>query len=613
MSETIVSWPAAESRRRACDDDTLTPARVRTVLAITLLFAAVRLGSIASGPWDWDEALFSLAVAGDFDIAAHHPHPPGFPAYIAMAKLIAPLTGAFHSLQAIVVAAAVVLFPLMFAVAREMGFEYRTSVTAAGLLASFPNIVVFGGSAFSDVPALAFTLGAVLLTLRGRTLPRAIPVAAVLSGIAMGFRVQSALALVAPGLIVLRRGRPVEVARAALVGLVVVASIYGGAVLATGSLDRYVSAVRHHGEFIRSVDSFASPSRAPLGEIFDRVLRPWTAGELGGAVLFFAGIALVDLVAKRHKPTLLAIATFGPFFVFAWLMLDVHSMSRLSIGYMPLHALLAAHGIVIVAAMVSGWLGIRKSACSILLGCALCLSLLGWARDPVAAIRADEPPPVAAMTWIRHNLSPGDTTVWVESATLGPFADLELEGWDVRRFEKWADIEGTGDGRRSWIVVEGRHDDAAATFSRAERHLRQVVRDRFFDTSVIPLDETVLFGEGWYGREGTGDSWWRWMSGDATIVIPPSTRARVLRLELEYPTDTANHVSVAITLDGRAIDVPARPVGGRTEAVIELPPLRSKRTISIRVTPTVRPVDVGTSGDDRALGARLVACDVGAG
>ena len=37
--------------------------------------------------WDWDEALFCLGMRS-YDVTNHHPHPPGFPVFIATAKLL---------------------------------------------------------------------------------------------------------------------------------------------------------------------------------------------------------------------------------------------------------------------------------------------------------------------------------------------------------------------------------------------------------------------------------------------------------------------------------------------------------------------------------------------
>ncbi|HSG64621.1 MAG TPA: hypothetical protein VLD39_06460, partial [Gammaproteobacteria bacterium] len=122
---------------------------------------------------------------------------------------------------------------------------------------------------------------------------------------------------------------------------------------------------------------------------------------------------------------------------------------------------------------------------------------------------------------------------------------------------------------------------------------------------------TIVFGDGWYGQEGSGGSWWRWMAGESTIIVPGSTRDRRLHLVLEYPTDTRDRTTLYVALDGEPLEVSARPSDGAIDIVIPLPPLQRERTITMQVTSTVRPIDVGYSGDTRVLGARLVVCELG--
>src|ERR1700730_1310350 len=52
-------------------------------VATRLPFAARRL-------WDHDSVQFALGVER-YDLAAHHPHPPGYPLYIAVLKLLSAL------------------------------------------------------------------------------------------------------------------------------------------------------------------------------------------------------------------------------------------------------------------------------------------------------------------------------------------------------------------------------------------------------------------------------------------------------------------------------------------------------------------------------------------
>ncbi|HEX7421580.1 MAG TPA: hypothetical protein VF505_16940, partial [Thermoanaerobaculia bacterium] len=66
--------------------DPMSASEKRALLIATLITAATRVWGLARSPWDWDEILFSLALR-HYDVALHHPHPPGFPLFIAAAKL----------------------------------------------------------------------------------------------------------------------------------------------------------------------------------------------------------------------------------------------------------------------------------------------------------------------------------------------------------------------------------------------------------------------------------------------------------------------------------------------------------------------------------------------
>ncbi|HVT57862.1 MAG TPA: hypothetical protein VHR45_05650 [Thermoanaerobaculia bacterium] len=62
----------------------------RASWAAALVTLAVRLPFAASRLWDHDSIQFALGVER-YDLAAHHPHPPGYPLYIGLLKLLAAL------------------------------------------------------------------------------------------------------------------------------------------------------------------------------------------------------------------------------------------------------------------------------------------------------------------------------------------------------------------------------------------------------------------------------------------------------------------------------------------------------------------------------------------
>src|SRR3954468_2366737 len=102
--------------------------------------ALSRFLAMARSPWDWDEALFCLGLRS-YDVTQHHPHPPGFPVYIAVAKLFRLfIPSDFRALQTVNLIAGILVFPAMFLLARELRTRFETSMIAATLFAFLPNV-----------------------------------------------------------------------------------------------------------------------------------------------------------------------------------------------------------------------------------------------------------------------------------------------------------------------------------------------------------------------------------------------------------------------------------------------------------------------------------------
>lgn len=66
---------------------------IRLDLFSTIFVVAIlgwsRFAWLASGPWEWDETLFARGMM-HFELAAHFPHPPGFPGWLAIGHIVLP-------------------------------------------------------------------------------------------------------------------------------------------------------------------------------------------------------------------------------------------------------------------------------------------------------------------------------------------------------------------------------------------------------------------------------------------------------------------------------------------------------------------------------------------
>src|SRR5262249_49098389 len=151
--------------------------------------------------------------------------------------------------QAINLVAGMFIFPPGFMLARELRFRFVTSPIAGTLCAFLPNVWVFGGTAFSDVPSIVLVVYAVALFFRGCRDSKAYLLALLFLALAVGIRPQNFLIGLFPGaLATWHRARVSwrDVVLAALIGVAIVGIAFGAAVYATGSLSGYVTAVRTH-------------------------------------------------------------------------------------------------------------------------------------------------------------------------------------------------------------------------------------------------------------------------------------------------------------------------------------------------------------------------------
>ena len=489
-----------------------------TVWLLTIVIAITRWPALSQTLWDWDEALFALATR-DYDVRFYHPHPPGFPLFIGLAKLI-PHHDAFHALQAIVFVSSLLVFPAAFLLARSLRAPVFVAIATGVLLAFFPNVWFYGGTALSDVPSMVLSLFACALLLRGRAIPGALVL-----GIAAGIRPQNLLIAAVPLLIVFLLRR-----RAAIIGIVlvilIVAASYGVAAAESGGWAAWRETLAGHERYIRETDSFLSPIRPSLLRVADDFfVRPYRAVSINAIVT-----ALVLIALWRRRPHVLAaIAVFGPFCLFAWLYLDFHSVSRFSIAYMPLFALLAADGLEVA----------RKARPAVLV--AIAATMIVWTWPALRIVHRTASPPVAAIDWIRTHVPREDSIVYVDER-VAAHAALLLDGYEQRRAVP--PPVATMHGRARVVLLQ--EGPGRVSFRRDPSRLANIARPRYFEASVTPL-QRIAFADGWYGEEGLPLEPWRWMGRRSRTILPRGSR---VSLRIAVPTGAV----VQIYLDGKLLE-----------------------------------------------------------
>lgn len=566
----------------------------RIVLILSIAIAMTRLLAIAQSPFDWDEALFSLGVR-DYEVPEHRPHPPGYPLFILAAKLIA-LTGldAFRCLQVVVVLGALFVFPAVYLLAREIGFDFATSVAGAAVYAFLPNVWIYGGTAFSDVPATTIVFFACALLLRGRRDPRAYIAGAVLLGISAGIRPANLLVGAAPALLAtwaqIRAKSYRAVAAAMFLGAAIVAGSYAGAALASRSVRDYIDVIREQSRYVREVDSWRNPGRPTLYEAAKLFgLWPFGQRDLLNALAIGATMSTIWSLVRRRTAPLLTLAIFTPLAATSWVNFDIANTSRYAIGYMAAHALLAADGFRLLG---------RKA--QIAMCTAVVLVFIVWSWPALRSQRTTDAPPVAALKWVRENVPPS-TPVWMYGA-FGPLSDYLLTDRRPAFFDEVEQIPPTTG--EAW-VVDWRLRDGGHSFVRPHTTLWKVIRQRHFEASVSPVASLVRYGDGWHHAEGTGATTYRWMTKEGVVFLPPFRGTGMLAIRGKLHDALPSRPTIEIRWNGQTID---RFIA-TTDDVQRSWTLSSRgdapNELRISTSGSVVPAQLGLSIDTRELGLRL--------
>jgi hypothetical protein len=575
----------------------------RLLFALAALIAAAsRFLAMSRSLWDWDEALFCLGMRS-YDVTSHHPHPPGFPVYIALAHIARLFTPSdFRALQSLNLIAGVLLFPAMFLLARELRLRFETALIASLLLVFFPNVWFFGGGAFSDIPSLTLVVFAVAMLLRGCRDAEAYLVGSFVLALAIGIRPQNILVGLVPGAIATWyriRSSWRDVVFAALLGVTVVVLSFGSAAMATGDIDRYVRSIQEHSDYIARIDSFRAPERPPLWRLFDRFFfKQYSSPALSVLVTVFVLISTIGAIRKHDARIGMIALTFMPFAIAAWLMLDRFSVTRFSIGYMPLFAVMAADGI-------ERAIGRRGQDLALAAGLTLVVAFIVYTLPALTPVRTEISPPFAAVAAAKQHLDPSKDQLFV-AFNMTPFVQYLAPTLPFTQVMDDRAMPLSYGGRRPWLLAEDESTPRSGyVFRRVRPRLWNIARRHYFECGVEPMIHLPLFASGWYGAERGGIEEWRWMGKRSVTELPPATGLTKLRLQFDVP-EVPMHPTVTVTLNGVVLGhiVVDGPHMKRDYKVAPAPN-GANNVLVLETSRTLSPAQQHVGDDPRELGLQL--------
>jgi hypothetical protein len=579
----------------------LTRSQRAVLVVVSIAAGLARFAALSKGPWDWDEILFCSAIV-DYDVVHHYPHPPGFPLYIFLAKLARFFTATdFHALQTINVIAGMAVLPVIFWVARSLRFTFWPALVAAIVFAFLPNVWFFGGTAFSDVPAMVLFLAAIAAYLSAGTSARKYVVASVLLGAAMLIRPQNALVAVFPWTIAtlrLLRARQwrVVVAGALIAGTIVVGG-YGLSAWATG-FENYYWAIVNHSRYVQQADSVASAWRAPLHEVLLIQLDPYHAGKVSILVNI---LALAGIIRGARRSVLETLLTFGPFFLFAALVVNPLGSSRFSLNWMAGIILLATLGIFAIADFFSrARLPIAFALTALIVG-----RFIYWALPAFEQPRTTDAAPVQAAQWVAKNV-PTTSTVFMDES-IWPWARYYIRNHELVHVYTYPDIVRHEDARDGvYLHMNRSRIEGARQFARPRNRTWNIVVPRAFEASVIPSAYMAAFSQGWYSPEGDEHVQWRWSKKAAYLELPAIGGTGELHLVFSVPQKELKRPSrVSFFWNGKFVQTFTTPASDN-EITLRLPSREdSANVLGIYSHDAFIPKKAGLGDDERTLGIQF--------
>jgi hypothetical protein len=372
---------------------------------------------------DIDSTNFARAL-DQYDPTRHQPHPPGYPVYVAFAKIAGALapTPAAALASTSAVAQTLLAIPLL-ALFRRLSATPERAWAATALTLTNPVLWFNGARPMSDSVGLLFVIGTQALLLASLSGGRALLAASFLLGLAPGARLQSLFLTVPLWVLALARnpGRRLAAIAAAAFGMVLwIVPL----LIAAGGPSRYMASfsdtIGQAIAFEPLVSGFTLNRGARAAALV--LLGPWASPVFGSVALGLATIGFAAAAARHAGRLGMALLAFGPYLL-AHLFLQHVETNRYSLPYVPLLALLAAEGIAAVADRARGF---GRAVQWTLTGA--CAAWSAALTLPALAAYSRTPSPTRlALEEVRRAASPPERFLLASHFIFGPHIDVFLQ------------------------------------------------------------------------------------------------------------------------------------------------------------------------------------------
>jgi len=500
----------------------------RQILSVAAVYVAAHLIFLAPSLEDIDSINFALGLR-HFDVANHQPHPPGYPVYIALGRVsltvIRALAPSLDTARAEAIALALwsaigggVALLAAWAFFAEVG-RYRStpspyfkvggiSFWATTLLAASPLFWISGMRPLSDMPGLAIAIAAQALALRGSSDRRLLVWAALLAGVAAGFRVQTAcltVPLLAFAIWSQRSAGVVWLATRPVLALIVGAVAWAvPLIVSSGGIDAYLRALGSQAGEDFAWAGMLWVTRTPrrlMFALWETFALPWDTLALAATIGVASAVgAIVSCLQDRRALAVVALA-FAPYLVWHLLFQETVFV-RYALPTLPLLAWLVVRGVAITG-RAAPYVVAAVVAFALVIGVP---DGVVYARQPHPAFQA-----IAAMkTRAAASIPAAIYSHFSLRRSLQASAPEHVTIVQPRRSYEWlglVDYWQRGGDAPVWFLADSRRTDLALIDPQSRTHVTQFrwnVADRWTMSGARPtgVDWYVFDRPGWFAGEG---------------------------------------------------------------------------------------------------------------
>jgi MFS family permease len=379
-------------------------------ILLTVVCALIKIATVPASLWEWDDMLFASALS-NYDVAAHSPHPPGFPVFIGITRpFFWLLKDEYAALTAVSLIFSCLLAPALYYLFRGVFRDKRVAFAGALLCGFMPNVWFYSSSGRSDAPAMVAGIIGLGLMLRGAESRKALYAGCAALGLGMGIRVTvlplmgviTAMVFIE---LLLRRQYKIVAAAASIIAICALLW-YVPLILDTG-WEKYRAVSAAHSQFIMRNDTVLSGGRLTtrFNRYFNDIFgRSWI--KIPVYLFTLLGIYTLYKNGKRRELLLMA-AAFIPYMVFVFALNAPANAPLYAMPYMPFFTGLAAYGIISLGDLIFPKVSFAGLYAAILL--TFLAALWTW---PLVKLRHTEvSPPIRAVQYLKQRVDPEKDTL----------------------------------------------------------------------------------------------------------------------------------------------------------------------------------------------------------